>query len=299
MSNKQGPRDSRAGLFYGLAAYTMWGFIPLYFRAVSHVPPVLVLCHRIAWSVLFMSVVVSIRGEWKKLMPAIQSRRSLLLLSVAAVLIALNWLVFIYAITKHELLQSSLGYFVNPLLSIALGVIFLHERLRAWQWLAVIIVIAAVANLALRDAKFPWIAISLAVSFGFYGLVRKKLDINSLHGLTLETAILVPLALLALALLPSPVLNASTWGLLSLSGIFTAVPLLFFGAALRRLRLSTLGFLQYVGPTLQFLVAIGVFHETLDRAKLASFALCWLAIAGYVADSLANRQPQLLADEPE
>jgi len=299
MADKQASDESRAGLFYGLGAYTMWGFIPLYFRAVSHVPPVIVLCHRVLWSVLFMTIVVSVRREWKKLQPAVQNRRKVLLLSLAAVLIALNWLVFIYAITNHELLQASLGYFINPLLSIALGVVFLRERLRTWQWLAVLIVGAAVTNLAVRDVKFPWIAISLAASFGFYGLVRKKLDINSLHGLTLESAILFPLALISLAFLPSSKLDGSTWGLLSLSGIFTAVPLLFFGAALRRLRLSTLGFLQYIGPTLQFLIAICLFHEALDRQKLASFALCWLAIGVYIADSLAHRQPQLIADEPE
>jgi len=299
MADKEASGHPHAGLLYGLSAYTMWGFVPLYFRAVSHVPPVLVLCHRVVWSVLFMSVVVSIRGEWKKLWPVLCSRRSLVLLSLAAVLIALNWLVFIYAISKHELLQASLGYFVNPLLSIALGVIFLRERLRTWQWLAVIIVVAAVTNLALRDVKFPWIAVSLAASFGLYGLVRKKLDINSLHGLTLETAILFPAALIALALMPGPEMGASNWGLLSLSGIVTAVPLLFFGAAVRRLRLSTLGFLQYIGPTLQFLLAVCWFDEALDRTKLASFALCWLAIGVYIADSVANRQPQLLADEPE
>ena len=177
--------------------------------------------------------------------------------------------------------------------------IFLRERLRGWQWLAVFIAAAAVANLSLRGNGFPWIAVSLAGSFGFYGLVRKTVDINSLHGLMIESAMLLPVSLLLLVVLPSGKISPSTWALLSLSGIFTAVPLLLFGAALRRLQLSTLGFLQYIGPTLQFVVALTLFHEPLDHTKLASFALCWVAIAVYVVDSLITRRPQPVADEPE
>jgi chloramphenicol-sensitive protein RarD len=196
-------------------------------------------------------------------------------------------------------LESSLGYFINPLLSIALGVIFLHERLRLMQWLAVVIASVAVAILTLHGKGFPWIAISLACSFGLYGLVRKKLNINSLHGLLVETCILFPIAF-ALLIAPlhvkSPPMSVA---ILSLSGVITAVPLLMFGAALRRLRLSTMGFLQYIGPTLQFLIALVLFHEPLQKAKLASFALCWLAIGVYAADSLLNRSPQPVADEPE
>ena len=177
--------------------------------------------------------------------------------------------------------------------------IFLGERLRTWQWLAVFIAGAAVANLALHGKTFPWVAVSLACSFGFYGLVRKKLDVNSLHGLLVETAILLPLALAVLAAVPTAPMPRHTLDILSLSGFITAVPLLMFGAALRRLRLSTVGFLQYIGPTLQFLVAVMVFHEPLDRSKLGSFALCWLGIAVYTTDSLLARHPQPVADEPE
>lgn len=293
------PRGSRAGLAYGLGAYTIWGFIPLYFRAVSNVPPLIVLCHRVLWSALLLGLVVSMRGDWKAIWPALRSRRKFLLLSAGAMLIALNWLIFIYSVATRQVLQASLGYFINPLLSIALGMVFLRERLRGWQWLAVLIAAGAVLNLAMRSAGLPWIAVSLAASFGFYGLVRKTVDINSLHGLMIESALLLPVALLLLSLLPSGPTSSATWGLLSLSGVITAIPLLFFGAALRRLKLSTMGFLQYIGPTLQFLVAICLFHEPLNPAKLGSFALCWLAIAVYVADSLLNRRPQTVADEPE
>jgi chloramphenicol-sensitive protein RarD len=291
--------SSRVGLIYGLGAYSIWGFIPLYFRALSSVPPVIILCHRVFWSALFLGVVITIRGEWKSIWPIVRNRRKLLLLSAGAVLIALNWLIFIYAVVARQVLQASLGYFITPLLSIALGMLFLRERLRGLQWLAVLIAVAGVANLALRGSGLPWIAVSLACSFSLYGLVRKKVDVNSLHGLLVETVILLPLALLLLAVLPAAKSAPATLGILSLSGFITAIPLLLFGAAVRRLELATIGFLQYVGPTLQFLVAIFLFQEALDPAKLASFALCWLAIAVYIIESLLTRHPQAVADEPE
>jgi chloramphenicol-sensitive protein RarD len=263
------------------------------------VQPVVVLCHRIFWSVLFLVLVISARRDWRSIWPVLRNRRSMLLLSAGAVLIAVNWLIFIYSVASGQLLQSSLGYFINPLLSILLGMIFLRERLRRWQWLAVSVAGLAVLNLALRSAGFPWIALSLAGSFGFYGLVRKKVDIDSLHGLLVETTILLPIAVVVLTLPMARQVSHGALGILSLSGVLTAMPLLFFGGALRRLKLSTMGFLQYAGPTIQFLVAVVIFHEPLGGARLASFEICWLAIAVYVADSLLTRQPQIIADEPE
>jgi chloramphenicol-sensitive protein RarD len=277
----------------------MWGVFPLYFHLLTAVAPWLILCHRIFWSVLFLALVVSVRGEWKAIRPILRSRRNVLFLSAGGILIALNWLIFIYAVVSHQVVETSLGYFINPLLSIVLGVVFLRERLRGWQWLAVLIAGIAVANLALRGTGFPWIAMSAAGTFGFYGLVRKKVDINSLHALLVETAILFPVALVQLALVPSHTISPATLGILSLSGVLTVVPLLMFGAALRRLQLSTIGFLQYLGPTGQLLVAIVAFHEPLDRTRLTSFALCWLGIAIYTADSILARQSPAVADEPE
>lgn len=290
---------SRAGLVYGLSAYAMWGVFPLYFRAVAEVPPLVILCHRIFWSSLFLGIVVSARGEWRLIGPVLGKRRNIVLLSAGAVLIALNWLIFIYSVASRQVLQASLGYFINPLLSVALGVIFLRERLRRWQWVAVIIATLAVVNLTLRGLGFPWIAVSLAITFGFYGLVRKLVDIHSLHGLLIESSLLLPVALIFGIVLPTGKIATTTWAILSLSGVITAVPLLCFGAALRRLPLSMMGFLQYIGPTLQFLVAIFLFHEPLNRAKSVSFGLCWLAIVVYMADSLLSRQPPPVADEPE
>jgi chloramphenicol-sensitive protein RarD len=290
---------SRAGLIYGLAAYSLWGIFPIYFHALSEVPPWVVLCHRIVWSSLFLAVVISVRGEWKAIWPVLRSRRQVLFLTGGSVLLASNWLIFIYAVGSHQVLETSLGYFINPLLSVALGVVFLRERLRVWQWVAVLIALIAVANLALRGTGFPWIAVSLASTFGFYGLVRKKLDINSLYGLLVETTLLLPMAAVVLAFVPARTIPTATLGLLSLSGFITAIPMLMFGAALRRLKLSTIGFLQYISPTLNLLVAVGVLHEPLDRVKLASFALCWLGIAVYTADSILTRHPQEVANEPE
>jgi len=289
-TDPHGPR-SGSGLASGLGAYMLWGVFPIYFHAVAQVPPLVVLCHRIVWSALFLAFVIWLRREWRPIAHVASARRSLLWLSAGAIFMALNWLVFIYAVGSGQTLQASLGYFINPLFSIALGLFFLGERLRKWQGLAVVMATGAVVNLAIRGHGFPWIAVSLAISFGLYGLVRKRADVNSLHGLLVETVILLPVAGILLIVLPAPKLSSDTWVLLSLSGVITAVPLLLFGVAVRRLQLSTLGFLQYVGPTLQFLVAVWVFHEPLSRTKLVSFALCWLAIAVYVADSILNRRP--------
>ena len=290
---------SRSGLVYGLSAYIIWGGFPLYFHLVAHVPPLIVLCHRIVWSVLFLALVVSARREWKPIGRVMRHRRTLGLLSLGAILIALNWLLFIYAVGSGQTLQASLGYFINPLLSVALGMAFLGERLRRWQWVAAAVATVAVANMALRGGGFPWLAVSLALSFGFYGLVRKKLDINSLHGLLVETVVLFPVAAAILAFWPGQETSSGTFGILSLAGVLTAVPLLLFGVALRRLPLSAIGFLQYINPTLQFLVAVLLFHEPLDRGKLGSFGLCWLAIAIYAADSLLGHRPLAVSDDPE
>jgi chloramphenicol-sensitive protein RarD len=290
---------SRAGLLYGLTAYTMWGFIPLYFRAVAEVSPGIILCHRIMWSVVFLVVVVSARKEWSSVWPVLRKRRSMLLLGAGSVLIAGNWLLFIFAVSSHQVLQASLGYFITPLLSIVLGMVFLNERPRGWQWLAVSLAAAAIGNLMLRGHDVPWISLALAGTFGFYALVRKMVDIDSLLGLLIETSVLLPFALAVLAWPGAPKTSTAALGILSLSGLVTALPLLCFGAAVRRLTLTTMGFLQYVGPTLQFLVAFVLFRESLTEARFASFLLCWLAIAVYALDSILARRPQILADEPD
>src|SRR5262249_29296797 len=180
---------SDLGLLYGLSAYVIWGFIPVYFRVLAEVPPVTILCHRIIWSAVFTALAVSWNWEWHPIRTAFSDKRNLRLLLAGALLMAANWLIFIYAVATKQLLQASLGYFINPVLSVALGMIFLHERLRGWQWVAVCAASIAVVNIACRGHGFPWIAVSLAGSFGLYGLVRKKVNINSLHGLLIESTI--------------------------------------------------------------------------------------------------------------
>ena len=287
------------GLACGISAYTLWGVFPLYFHALSDVPPFTILCHRIVWSSMFLVIVVAWRREWAAILSVLRKPREMLLLGAGSILIALNWLIFIYSISSHQVLQASLGYFINPLNSIARGMVFLGERLRRWQWVAVIFALVAVANLAVRGRELPWIAVSLAVTFGFYGLVRKKVTINSLHALLVETSLLVPMAIAALALLPVANISRLSWGLLSISGIVTAIPLLLFGVAVRQLKLSTIGFLQYIGPTLQFSMATLVFGEHIAPSMITSFGLCWIAIGIYLIDSVINRNALPVADEPE
>jgi chloramphenicol-sensitive protein RarD len=293
-----GAASARAGLISGISAYAMWGVFPVYFYFLRDVSPLVVLCHRILGSCIFLVLVVNFRKEWRSILPLLSNRRVMLLLMAGALLIAVNWLVFIYAIGVGQMLQSSLGYFINPVFSVALGMIFLGEKLRRWQWVAVGVAVTAVLNLAIRGTGVPWIALTLALSFGFYGLVRKEVNINSLHALLVESTLLVPFAAVLLAVLPNA-MGGEKFPLLSVSGILTATPLLLFGMAVRRLKLSTMGFLQYIGPTLQFLLAVAVFHEPLDRVRLASFLLCWIAIGIYVIDSLRAHLPQAVADEPD
>jgi chloramphenicol-sensitive protein RarD len=281
-------RESSLGFVYGFGAHAIWGVVPLYFHAMAEIAPWVVLCHRVIWSVGCLALVIFAQRGWTALGLVLRERRNLILLSVSAILIGVNWLLFIYAISSGQALHASLGYFMNPLLSVALGRVFLGERLRPWQWVAVAIVLAAVVNLSMRESGFPWLAISLAVSFGFYGLVRKRVNVNSLHALMVESLILLAPAFVALAFFS----NWNSWrpkaGLLSLAGVITATPLLMFGAAVRRLRLATMGFLQYVGPTLQFVMATFVFHEPLNRTKLLSFIICWSGIAVYVSEGIVR-----------
>lgn len=292
-------KRSQAGLVYGVSAYTLWGVFPLYFRALAHVPPLTVLCHRVIWSGVFLWALILVRREWGGLRPVLAGGGNLAMLAVASVLLALNWLIFIYAVATKQVLEASLGYFINPLLSVALGILFLRERLRPWQWVAVSFATLGILNQALRTSTLPWIPLSLALTFGLYGFVRKKADLNSLHSLLIETTVLLPLAAVYLWWAPHAGFSGVTWGFLSASGVITAIPLLLFGAAVVRLRLSTMGFLQYIGPTLQFVVATWLIGEELSRVRLMSFVLCWVGIGVYVADSIVSRKPQPVADEPE
>jgi chloramphenicol-sensitive protein RarD len=280
------PPDPRAGLAMGLGAYLSWGFIALYFRLVRHVPPVGVVAFRVLWSVLFLALLLTALGGWPDVRRAIRSRPTLLALGASSLLIGVNWVVFVWAIEHAQLVQASLGYFINPLVSVLLGLTFLKERLRPTQWAACALAAVGVMVLTASVGRLPWVALALAFSFGFYGLMRKTAPVGALVGLSVETALLAPLSLAYVLLSPRTAgLSPGTHGLLALAGPVTALPLLMFAGAARRLKLSTIGFLQYLAPTCQLLLAVLAFGEPFTRVQAVSFCLIWAALAVFSVDS--------------
>lgn len=290
--------EARRGVLYGVLAYGWWGFIALYFRAVQAVTPLEVLSHRIIWSALLLVLLLAARGRLGDLAAAVRQRRTLLTLAATTVLIAVNWYVFIVAVTHGHLLEASLGYYINPLVSVLLGCLFLHERLRTAQRWSVLLAAAGVAWLGASLRVVPGVALVLATSFGLYGLLRKTARADALTGLAFETLLLLPVAALLL-------LRASAAGqlaflhrdgpldlLLVAAGPVTALPLLWFANAARRLRLATVGFLQYMTPSLQFLLAVTVFGERFTPAHRVAFACIWTALTIYTVDAVrAARAP--------
>ncbi len=282
---------TRAGLFYGIGAYALWGVLPLYLHLLKDIPPAQVLSHRVLWSLLLLAAVVIATRRLRPLV-AVARGRVLLMLTGSAALIAVNWFVYIWAVANAHLVEASLGYFINPLINVALGVMLLGERLDRLQGGAIALAAVGVLILAATGGGAIWISLSLALSFGFYGLIRKVAAIDALGGLTIETAILAPIALAVL-------LYASTSGsgafgrdgtmdlLLILAGPVTAAPLLLFAAGAKRLRYTTMGLLQFIAPTLQFLEAVLIYHEPIRAAQLATFALIWLGCGLYAWSSIA------------
>lgn len=281
----------RTGLFYGLGAYGLWGLLPIYFKLFPGVGPVEVVAHRIIWSVAFLAILLAATRMVPTFTSALRQPRILGALSLSALLIAINWLVFIWAINDGHVLAGSLGYFLNPLVNVMIGVMFLHERLRRLQLVAVLIAAVGVAVLAAGELQTLWISVSLALSFALYGLVRKLTPVPAAVGLAVETLVLAPPALAALfwfhaqgtLAFGSDGLQAA---LLIGTGIVTSVPLMLFAGAARRLPMITLGLIQYIAPSLQFLTGYFLFGEPLSPARLASFGLIWVALALFVGDSL-------------
>lgn len=280
----------REGLLYGLAAYGWWGLVPVYFKAVAALPAVEVLAQRIVWSLGFLALLLTWGGRWKEVAGCWRDRRLLLMLLGSTVLIALNWFAFIHGVSTGQILQTSLGYFMLPLVSVVLGMVFYRERLRPFQLLAVTLGAVGVLTLTVTRGQWPWIALTLAVSFGFYGLLRKKAHVDGLVGLSVEVILLFPVATGYLAWLGATgELALGTYGagmdvLLLLSGVVTAVPLLCFGQAARRLPLTTLGFLQYLSPTLALVLAVVFFGEPFAEREALSFGCIWVGLAVYSAD---------------
>jgi len=278
--------ETTKGVLYGLAAYTLWGSFPLYFALFEGIPAWEVLIHRVIWSCLFLSIVISLLIRWPAVIAALKQPKRLGFVLGCAVFIALNWGVYIYAVETRHVLQASLGYFLTPLVNVAMGLLILGERISRLQVVAVALAAVAILYQFVLLGELPWITLVLAFSFGTYGLLRKKVELDGLSGLFVETLLLLPLGLLTLAWLSLAGLSHfggtsySTLLLLS-SGAVTAIPLLAFAGAARRLKLSTVGFLMYINPTIQFLIALFVFHEPLSTAKLVSFGMIWVALGIY------------------
>jgi chloramphenicol-sensitive protein RarD len=284
------------GLGYGIIAYLIWGFFPVYFKAIASVPPLQVVSHRIVWSVLFLCLLISRRNRWHDIRSVMANRKSLFILLGTALLIATNWLVFIMAVEQGEVLQSSLGYFITPFVSVLLGFFFLKERLRRLQLAGLFFAATGVLILTLRSGSFPWTALILALTFGSYGLLRKVVAADSLSGLTVETLILAPAAFGYLLFVTwqgngaFPAAGLRIDLLLASAGFVTAIPLLLFSAAARRLRLATIGFLQYLTPTLHFLLALLLYREPFNLSHLTSFLLIWTGLTAYSWDAYRSLQ---------
>ncbi len=288
-------RATRLGVTYGLAAYLLWGFFPLFFKWVSHVPPLEVLAHRIVWSLITLLFILAATRGWGKVRATLKNRKALTILCATTLLISTNWFVFIFAVDRGEVLQSSFGYFINPLVSVLLGFLFLGERMRRVQVLSLALAIAGVLVLTLRLGSVPWIALVLSISFALYGLLRKIVAADALTGLAVETLLLFPAAsgyLLYLGVTGKGAFPSATPGdniLLPLAGVITAIPLLWFSAAARLLRLATIGFMQYITPTIHFLLAVLAFGEPFTRAHLAGFACIWAGLLLYSYDAAGSR----------
>jgi chloramphenicol-sensitive protein RarD len=283
-------RSTRLGLVMGFSAYALWGFFPLYFPLLEPASPLEILADRFAFSLVFMSVLLTVTRRWGRLRPVVTDRRVMLLLLSASVLIGVNWGVYIWAVNNGHVVEASLGYFVNPLVLVLLGVLVLGERLRRLQWAAVAIAGLAVAVLTVGYGKPPWIALALAFTFAGYGLVKKLAAVSPQEALTVETAYATPLALGYLAYLSATgtlVLGHSSIGntlLLLGTGVITAVPLLLFGGAANRIALSSMGLLQYVTPCIQLVIGVWVVGEDMPPIRWVGFAIVWIALAVFTID---------------
>lgn len=280
-------------MLYAIAAYVLWGLFPIYFKALeAEIPPVDIVAHRILWSFLFLMIVLTVRKQWAWVGPVLRQPRVIGGFVASALLLTANWTTYIWAVNNNHIVEASLGYFINPMVSVALGLVFLHERPRPLQWLAIAIAAGAVLWLTWQAGHPPWIALTLAVTFGGYGLLRKTASLGALPGLALETALVLPLALAFLVYTSLQGHNTfssastSTKWLLAAAGPITSIPLLMFAAGARRIPLSLVGVLQYITPSLQLLFGVWLYGEQLDGDRLNGFILIWCALGLYSAEGL-------------
>lgn len=272
------------GVFYALGAFLMWGFAPIYFKYLDFVPVDEILAHRVIWSVVVTGIIITVLGAWSNVFKICISPKKLLLLSVTSLLISCNWMIFIWAINNERMLDASLGYFINPIINVLLGMIFLNESLSRIKWIAVGLAFIGVLVQIFALGALPWVSLVLPISFAFYGLVRKKIKVEALTGLFIETLLVAPIALYYLIAIADSEyshmfnnnLSLNFW--LMFAGIVTALPLIFFGQATLRLKLSTLGFFQYLAPSLLFVFAVVFYGELLSLNKIITFLFIWSGV---------------------
>ena len=284
-------KSVKAGVLFALAAYSMWGIAPMYFKLLTSVPALEIVMHRIVWSVLVLCLLLAVRKKFGQVFNAMRDPKVIATLSISGLLLAANWLVFIWAVNNDHMLYASLGYFINPLFNVLLARFFLQESLTRLQLLAVFVALAGVAFLIFSYGQLPWVALVLATSFSIYGLLRKKVSVDSMPGLLIESCIMLPFALLYWFIMDTTSGNmlANSFDLnatLLLAGVVTTAPLLCFTAAARRIRYTTLGLFQYIGPSLMFLLAVIHYQELLDTTRVVTFVCVWSGLLIYVYDSL-------------
>jgi chloramphenicol-sensitive protein RarD len=285
------------GLAAGLLSYVLWGLVPLFWRLVDRVGEIEILAHRVIWSLAFLALVLALTVgfRWARTLPP----RTLLQLGAAGVLVTVNWGVFIYAVTSDHIVDSALGYYINPLVSVALGVLVLHERLRPRQRWAVALGALAVLVMTVEYGEPPWIALILAGTFGVYGLVKKRIGVDGTQSLAVETALLAPLALAYLAVLQARGDGTFTSEgpgfalLLAAGGVVTALPLMLFGIAAIRVPLSTIGLMQYIAPTMHFIIGVGIYGEDMPLGRVAGFVIVWIALVLLTVDALGALRPRV------
>jgi chloramphenicol-sensitive protein RarD len=291
--------DTTKGTITTISAFFLWGIFPIYWKALYHVPSTEILAHRVIWSLVFMLFLLSIQGRWKETKSIIFISRDIPRFLFTSVLLAVNWLTYIWAVNTNQIVEASLGYFINPLVNVCLGMIFLRERLYRWQILSVMLAFIGVLFLTMQYGRVPWIAFTLAFSFGTYGLLRKTAKAGSMVGLLFETAILTPIALaytITLGIQGSGAffsIGLQTDVLLTGAGLVTAIPLLLFAHGARRIQYSTVGFLQYIAPTGQLLVGVFFYKELFTSTHAISFGFVWMAIIIYSISSLLSYKKQL------
>ena len=273
------------GILYGIGAYTLWGFFPIYWKLLHNVSAFQVIGHRISWSFIVLIGYIFVTKKWQGFRAEAFNTRTIAIYAVAGILLSINWLIYVWGVNADFIVETSLGYFINPLLSILMGVIFLRERLRPAQWIPVLIAAIGVGYLTFVYGRLPWIALSLAFSFGFYALVKKLAPLGSVYGLTLETVSVLPIALIYLSIVEMGgsaafLHDGLTTDLLLLgAGIVTTIPLLMFASAAKQIPLTMVGILQYIAPTIQFLIGVFLYKEPFDHAHLIGFGIVWVALA--------------------